>query len=153
MLVVLHFCCSITREQWHQEAKLVVILQFSCSNTENLSGVDAMPTYLLVLTRCCTCSLLLVCCGCSSFSTLSEKIMFLGVLFITVKIAYLLLSHCQHNFSVTVQLILIFLFIPVCKCHRIGVISGNVIFGPPLQKYWAEKQQQEAAKEGQTGST
>ncbi|TVU45732.1 hypothetical protein EJB05_05230, partial [Eragrostis curvula] len=37
---------------------------------------------------------------------------------------------------------------------RIGVISGNVIFGPPLQKYWAEKQQQEqqeAAKEGQTG--
>ncbi|OQU91205.1 hypothetical protein SORBI_3001G139001 [Sorghum bicolor] len=35
----------------------------------------------------------------------------------------------------------------------IGVISGNVIFGPPLQKYWAEKQQQEAAKEGQTGST
>uniref|UniRef100_A0A453H0X9 Uncharacterized protein n=1 Tax=Aegilops tauschii subsp. strangulata TaxID=200361 RepID=A0A453H0X9_AEGTS len=35
-----------------------------------------------------------------------------------------------------------------------GVISGNVIFGPPLQKYWAEKQQQEqAAKEGQNGST
>ncbi|KAF2940629.1 hypothetical protein DAI22_03g287800 [Oryza sativa Japonica Group] len=38
----------------------------------------------------------------------------------------------------------------------IGVISGNVIFGPPLQKYWAEKQQQqqqEGAKEGQTGTT
>ncbi|KAF0909965.1 hypothetical protein E2562_001218 [Oryza meyeriana var. granulata] len=36
----------------------------------------------------------------------------------------------------------------------IGVISGNAIFGPPLQKYWAEKQQQqEAAKEGQTGTT
>ncbi|CAN6323029.1 unnamed protein product, partial [Urochloa humidicola] len=32
----------------------------------------------------------------------------------------------------------------------IGVISGNVIFGPPLQKYWAEKQQQEAAKDGQS---
>uniref|UniRef100_A0A453H287 Uncharacterized protein n=1 Tax=Aegilops tauschii subsp. strangulata TaxID=200361 RepID=A0A453H287_AEGTS len=41
-----------------------------------------------------------------------------------------------------------------CKCLRAGVISGNVIFGPPLQKYWAEKQQQEqAAKEGQNGST
>ncbi|CAL4918352.1 unnamed protein product [Urochloa decumbens] len=35
----------------------------------------------------------------------------------------------------------------------IGVISGNVIFGPPLQKYWAEKQQQEAAKDGQSGPT
>jgi len=79
--------------------------------------------------------------------------MFLGVLFITVKIAYLLLSHCQHNFPVTVYPILMFLFIPFCKCLRIGVISGNVIFGPPLQKYWAEKQQQEAAKEGQAGST
>ncbi|CAN6292028.1 unnamed protein product, partial [Urochloa humidicola] len=33
----------------------------------------------------------------------------------------------------------------------IGVISGNAIFGPPLQKYWAEKQQQEAAKDGQSG--
>jgi len=46
-----------------------------------------------------------------------------------------------------------FLVILSYKCYRIGVISGNVIFGPPLQKYWAEKQQQEAAKEGQTGST
>ncbi|OEL30010.1 hypothetical protein BAE44_0008971 [Dichanthelium oligosanthes] len=26
----------------------------------------------------------------------------------------------------------------------IRVIPGNVIFGPPPQKYWAEKQQQEA---------
>ncbi|KAL6893640.1 hypothetical protein ACP4OV_007738 [Aristida adscensionis] len=40
----------------------------------------------------------------------------------------------------------------VAGAVMIGVISGNVIFGPPLQKYWAEKQQQEAAKEGQTGS-
>uniref|UniRef100_A0A0E0D4G5 Uncharacterized protein n=1 Tax=Oryza meridionalis TaxID=40149 RepID=A0A0E0D4G5_9ORYZ len=37
----------------------------------------------------------------------------------------------------------------------IGVISGNVIFGPPLQKYWAEKQQQQqgGTKEEQTGTT
>ncbi|KAL6637589.1 hypothetical protein ACP70R_025161 [Stipagrostis hirtigluma subsp. patula] len=35
----------------------------------------------------------------------------------------------------------------------IGVISGNFMFGPPLQKYWAEKQQQEAAKESQNGPT
>jgi hypothetical protein len=40
------------------------------------------------------------------------------------------------------------------KCLRVGVISGNVIFGPPLQKYWAEKQQQDqATKEAQTEST
>jgi hypothetical protein len=46
-----------------------------------------------------------------------------------------------------------FVILP-CKWLRVGVISGNVIFGPPLQKYWAEKQQQDqAAKEAQTGST
>ncbi|GJM96801.1 hypothetical protein PR202_ga13668 [Eleusine coracana subsp. coracana] len=56
-------------------------------------------------------------------------------------------------FTVMVKLILMFSAILFCKFARIGVISGNVIFGPPLQKYWAEKQQQEAAKEGQTGST
>ncbi|GJN23137.1 hypothetical protein PR202_gb10758 [Eleusine coracana subsp. coracana] len=56
-------------------------------------------------------------------------------------------------FTVMVKLILMFSAILFCKCARIGVISGNVIFGPPLQKYWAEKQQQEATKEGKTGST
>lgn len=63
----------------------------------------------------------------------SVQVLFPGVLFI---------HYCRIHAS---KLIFI---------HRVGVISGNVIFGPPLQKYWAEKQQQDqAAKEGQTGST
>ncbi|KAL4181737.1 hypothetical protein AMTRI_Chr12g272560 [Amborella trichopoda] len=35
----------------------------------------------------------------------------------------------------------------------IGVISGKVIFGPPLDEYWGKKLREEAEKEKSAGST
>lgn len=30
---------------------------------------------------------------------------------------------------------------------RIGVISGKMLFGPPLEEYWSKKLKEEASKE------
>eukprot|EP01018_Ginkgo_biloba_P040015 Gb_27259 [translate_table: standard] len=35
----------------------------------------------------------------------------------------------------------------------IGVISGNALFGPPLEEYWTRKLQEEASKETDVSSS